>query len=223
MKTKLIKATRMLSAFALLGAIIACGGDDDDSDESTTEAQGVAAAQPTAAGAAPGNLQLGQPPASLQVPIPPSMNFVVAENGEYQIDVTAGMGADPKLYVYQGETLVDQDDDGGDGLNARMIRFLEPGTYSVRVTDIRARPFTAQVAAQRLQALTPVGAITLGTPSVVTIPDFPIMERPRNDRDASRALTLNVAAAGQYTCTASADNNKDPKMALIQNGQLLEE
>ena len=70
MKTKLIKATRMLSAFALLGAIIACGGDDDDSDESTTEAQGVAAAQPTAAGAAPGNLQLGQPPASLQVPIP---------------------------------------------------------------------------------------------------------------------------------------------------------
>lgn len=225
MKTKLIKATRMFAAFALLGAIIACGGDDDDSEGegTTTEAQGVAAAQPGAAGATPGTLQIGQPPASLQVPIPPSMNFTVAENGEYQIDVTAGSGADPKVYLYQGDTLVDQDDDGGDGLNSRLVRFMEPGTYSVRVTDLRARPFTAQVAAQRLQPLTPVGAITLGTPSVVTIPDFPILERPRNDRDASRALTLNVTAAGQYTCTASADNNKDPKMALIQNGQLLEE
>lgn len=224
MKTKLTKATRIVAAFALLGAIIACGGDDDDSTETATDdtEQGVAAAQPGATGGAPQALQLGQPPVSMQVPIPPSFNLQITENGEYQIDAS-GSPMDPEIFIYQGDQLIEQNDDGGDGLNARMVRFLNPGTYSVRVVEHRARPFTAQVSAQRLQPLEPVGALTPGQPLVVTFPDFPLLNRPRNDRDAAKAVTLNVATAGQYTCTASADNNRDPKMALIQNGQILEE
>jgi len=224
MKTKLTKATGILASFALLGAIIACGGDDDDSTESASgeTQQGVAAAQPGASGGAPQALQLGQPPTSMQIPIPPSYNLQIAENGEYQIDV-AGSPMDPEVFIYQGDQLVEQNDDGGDGLNARFVGFLNPGTYSVRVVEHRARPFTAQVSAQRLDPLQPVGAVTIGQPLVVTFPDFPLLQRPHNDRDAAKAVTLNVAAAGQYTCTAAADNGRDAKMALIQNGQVLEE
>lgn len=222
MKTKLMKATRILGAFAVLGAIIACGGSDDDSNNSTTTTateptQGVAAAQPGAGGGAPAALQLNQPPASLEVPIPPSFNFTVATPAEYQIDVT-GTGGDPRLFMYQGETLVEDDDDGGEGTNARIVRFLTPGSYSIRVVEYRARAMTAMVQAQQLQPPTAVGAITLGQPLVVQFADFGFMNMPENERAASKAVTLTVAAAGQYTCTATMDNDRRVQMSIIQNG-----
>ena len=229
MKTKVIKATRIGAAFALLGAIIACGGDDEEqesTESATTEEteQGVAAAQPGAGGGSgePQPLQLGQAPVSIQVPVPPSFNLQIEENGEYQIDVTGG-SMDPEVFIYQGDQLVEKNDDGGDGLDSRVVRFMDPGTYSVRVVEHRARPFTAQVSAQRLDALEPVGALTLGEDLAVTFPDLPLGQRARNDRDAAKAVTLNIASAGQYTCTAAADNGRDAKMALIQDGRLLEE
>lgn len=224
MTTKLMKATRILAAFAVLGAIIACGGSDDDSSNSTTSAtqpaQGVAAAQPGATGAAPGTLQLNQPPAALSVPIPPSFNFTVATAAEYQIDVSSSDG-DPRVYVYQGDTLVEDNDDGGEGNNARVVRFLTPGTYSIRATEFRARAMNAQVQAQQLQALTPVGAVTLGQPLVVQFPEFSFMNLPQNDREAAKAVTLTVAAAGQYTCTATMDNERRVQMSIIQNGTVV--
>lgn len=225
MSTNWKKASRIFAAFALLAAIIACGGDDEDGSEGTTTAEGTtdegtAAAQP--AGGPPQTLQLGQPPVSAQIPIPPSFNLTIATAGEYQIDAT-GSPMDPELFVYMGDELIEQNDDGGDGLNSRIVRFMDPGTYSVRVVEHRARAFTAQVQAQQLQPLQPVGAITLGQPLVVTFPDFPLLQRPRNDRDAAKSITFNVAAAGNYTCDAAADNGRDAKMALIQNGQMLEE
>ncbi len=226
MNEKVIKATRILAAFAVLGAIIACGGSDDEesNDNSTTSAtepaEGVAAAQP--AGAAPTALELGAAPATLNVPIPPSFNLTVATAGEYQLDANATAG-DPKLYVYQGETLVDNDDDGGEGNNARVVRFLTPGSYSLRVTEYQARAMTAQVQAQQLQPLTPAGALTLGQALSVEIPEFSFMNRPNNDREAAKAVTLTVAAAGQYTCTATMDNDRRVKMAIIQNGTVVAE
>lgn len=226
MNTKFKKAMRILGAFAILGAIIACGGDDEDSSSTTTAtqpttAQGVAAAQPgVAGGGAPVALALGQPPASLNVPIPPSFNLEITAPAEYQIDISA-TGGDPRLFMYQGETLVEDDDDGGEGNNARIVRFLTPGSYSLRVTEYRARPFTAQAQAQQLQPPTPVGALTLGQPLVVQFPEFGFMNRPENDRDASKAVTLQVAAAGQYTCTASIDNDRRVQMQLILNGAVV--
>ncbi len=224
MKTKLMKATRILAAFAVLGAIIACGGSDDDSNNNTTTtgtepAQGVAAAQP-AAGAAPGTLQLGAAPAALSVPIPPSFNFTVATAAEYQLDVSASDG-DPRMFVYQGDTLVEDNDDGGEGNNARVVRFLTPGTYSIRVTEFRARAMSAQVQAAQLQELTPVGAITVGQPLVVQFPEFGWQNMPKNNREAAKAVTLTVAAAGQYSCTATMDNDRRVEMALVQNGSVV--
>jgi len=219
MTTNWKKASRILAAFALLGAIIACGGSDDDGDNPTaTTTQGTAAAQP--AGGAPAALQLGAAPAALTVPIPPSFNLTIASPAEYQIDAT-GSPMDPEIFMYQGDQLVESNDDGGEGLNGRIVRFLAAGTYSVRVVEHRARPFTAQVQAQQLQPLTPVGAVTVGQPLQVQFPDFPIMHRPHNNRDAAKAVTFNVTAAGQFTCGAAASNNKDAQMAIIQNGAVI--
>ncbi|MGE0789959.1 MAG: hypothetical protein AB7S26_30070 [Sandaracinaceae bacterium] len=226
MTTNWKKTTRILAAVALLGAIIACGGDDEDN--STTGAtgdttEGTAAAQPGAvAGGAPQPLTLGQPPVSIQVPVPPSFTLNVTAAAEYQVDAT-GSPMDPELFIYNGDELVENNDDGGDGLNARIVRFLPPGNYSVRVVEHRARAFTAQVQAQQLPPLTAVGAVTIGQPLVVTFPDFPLLQRPRNDRDAAKAVTLNVTAAGSYTCEAGADNGRDAKMAIISNGAILAE
>jgi hypothetical protein len=140
MNSKFKKVTRILGAFAILGAILACGGSSDDSSGNTTTttttgaqptgetAPGVAAAQP-GGGGAPMALAVGQPPATLQVPIPPSFNLEVATAGEYQIDVV-GQGNDPRMFMYQGETLIEDDDDGGENNNARIVRFLTPGTPS---------------------------------------------------------------------------------------------
>ncbi len=231
------KTTRILAAFALLGAIIACGGGDDDGDNTdnsgatgatgATTAAGTAAAQP--AGGPPQALVLGQPPVSLTVPIPPSFNLVVETPAEYQIDAT-GAPMDPEIFMYQGDQLVENNDDGGERLDSRIVRFLAAGTYSVRIVEHRARAFTAQVQAQQLQPLTPVGTITVGQPLQVPFPDFPLMQRPRNDRAASRAVTFTVATAGQYTCVAAAGNSishsnqtRNVKMAIIQNGAVLEE
>lgn len=219
------KLTRILAALALLGAIIACGGSDDDGSGTTgggttTTPEGTVAAQP--AGGPPQDLAIGQAPVSLQVPMPPSFNLTVATAAEFQIDAS-GSPMDPELFIYQGDQLVENNDDGGDGLNARVVRFLAPGTYSIRVVEHRARAMTAQVQATQLPPLTPVGTVAPGTPLAVQFPDFPILSRPRNDRDAARAVTFNVATAGQFTCSAGASNGRDAKMAIIQNGAIIAE
>ncbi len=234
MNTKFKKVTRILGAFAILGAILACGGSSDDSSGSTGTtdntattgtqpatgtAPGVAAAQP---GAGPVALALGAAPTTMQVPTPPSFNVTVAAAGEYQIDVTSA-GNDPRIFMYQGDTLVEDDDDGGDGNNARIVRFLTPGTYNVRVVEFRGRELTVQGQVQQLQPLEPTATLTLGAPTVVQFPDFGFMNRPQNDRAASRAVNFTVAAAGQYTCTATMDNDRRVKMALIQGGTLVAE
>lgn len=226
MNTKLKKVTRILGAFAILGAIIACGGGDDEETPAPTTgaqpatAEGVAAAQP-AAGGAPVALGIGQAPTALSVPMPPSFNIDITAAGEYQLDVAAS-GGDPRVFLYQGETELEDDDDGGDGYNARIVRFLTPGTYSLRVTELHARPLNVTGQVQQLQPPTPVGALTLGAPLTIQFPDVGIMNRPENDRAASKSATLTVAAAGQYTCTATmAGDGHRAKLQLISNGTVV--
>ena len=70
-----------------------------------------------------------------------------ASNGSsvlsHRLDVTS-TGSDPRVFLYQGESWVEDDDDGGEGTNARIVRFLTPGTYSVRVVELRARTMAAR-------------------------------------------------------------------------------
>lgn len=226
MSTNWKKTTRILAAFALLGAVIACGGDDDDGSGSTTTGtdtttEGTAAAQP-GAGGAPQTLQIGQPPVSLTIPIPPSFNLTIATAGEFQIDAM-GSPMDAEIFMYQGDQLVEKNDDGGEGVNARIVRFLAPGTYSVRIVEHRSRAFTAQVQAQLLQPLTPVGSLTPGQPLQVQFPEVSFLQRPHNNREAAKSVTFNVTTSAQFTCGAAATNNRDAQMAIIQNGIVLEE
>jgi hypothetical protein len=97
------------------------------------------------------------------------------------------------------------------------------GTYSIRVTEYRARPLTVTGQAQQLQPLAPTATLTLGAPTVVQFPDFGFLNRPENDRDASRGVNFTVAAAGQYTCTATMDNDRRVKMQLVSGGTLVAE
>ena len=227
MSTKMKKVTRILGAFAILGAIIACGGGGDDETTTTTTAaepvapEGVAAAQPAAGGGAPVALTVGQAPAPLNVPTPPSFNIENATAAEYQLDIVASSG-DPKAFLYQGETQVESNDDGGEGYNSRIVRFLSPGSYSLRVTELNARPLSVTGQVQQLQPPTPVGALTLGTPLAIEFPDVGFMNRPSNDREAAKAVTLTVAAAGQYTCTATMTGDSyRPKLQIISNGAVV--
>jgi len=215
--------TRRLVPCALAALLVACGGGDADDGaegEPGETAEGTAAAQPT--GSAPRSLEIDADPAELAVPIPPSFDLEVTQPGEYQIDVVSPE-EDPEIFLYLDEQRLENDNDGGEGLNARVVRFLAAGTYSIRVVEHRARPMTARVSARRLEPLTPVGRLNLGQPLQVQFPEIPLLQRPRNIRDAARAATLEITEEGEYTCTASASNGRDAIMALIRDGRVLGE
>ncbi|MBI2894134.1 MAG: PPC domain-containing protein [Deltaproteobacteria bacterium] len=168
-------------------------------------------------GAAPGAgapLTLGGPPQTVQVPAPPETPLAITEAGEYQIDAI-GEPMDAELYVYQGDTLVANDRDSGGSSNARLVDFLAPGAYTLRVMEYRARPMTVRLQAQRLPPLPPAGAVTPGAPLQVQAP------QGGDVRSACREVTLNIAAPGMYQITASSPGF-DAELDLIQNGARLE-
>ena len=47
-----------------------------------------------------------------------------------------GSTIDPKVTLYRGEDVVGTDDDGGEGLNSRLIVTLDPGTYELLVEAV---------------------------------------------------------------------------------------
>lgn len=97
-------------------------------------AQGAAAAavpdgSPIALGTpAAVNVPAGEPPVG-QV----HLNLVIASPGTYTCD-TNGTN-DPQLAIVQGGNVLQQDDDSGPGVNARVSRDLAPGAYQVRVWE----------------------------------------------------------------------------------------
>lgn len=64
------------------------------------------------------------------------LQFTVAVSGDYTIETSSGTLADTCMYLYGPDSwsdLVAEDDDGGEGVAARIDRALEPGTYYVKV------------------------------------------------------------------------------------------
>jgi hypothetical protein len=175
-----------------------------------------------AANAPEPSLAVDQPAVTLDVPSPPGFELAVTEPGEYRIDVTAEGEVDPSLYVYRDDTLVVHDEDGGEGDDARAILFLEPGTYSVRVAERNARPFDANVRAQRLAPLSPELTLELGPhATTITFPELPQLRRPENERDASKAVRVSIAAAGRYLCSVRMDNGRIARSALVRDGRVV--
>lgn len=219
------KKTLKLLALSFALPLAACGGEERDSSSNTTNtnaqptepAPGVVAAQPAASPSEPVAATIGGPAANLNVPSPPSVTFTVAEAREYQIDATSS-GADAQAALYLNDSQVASDSDSGEGNNARIIRFLQPGNYRLFVTEWRHRPMQAQATIRQLPQLESTGNLVPGTPLSIDIP------RPAGyttfPRDASREVTFTVAQAGSFQCDATAPDDRDAQMALMQGDGL---
>jgi predicted nucleic acid-binding Zn-ribbon protein len=166
--------------------------------------------------AVPGDLVINGPPQPLEVPAAPGFDLVLAQPGEIQLDAM-GQPMDPQLYLSMGDQPVTSDSDSGDATDARIIRFMQPGTYAVRVMEYRSRPMTARLQAQLLPPLTPVGTIAPGQSLPVQVPEGP------DDRGASREITLNIAVAASYQIDATSDADHDAQLKIIQNNAVVAE
>jgi hypothetical protein len=137
----------------------------------------------------------GGPPVTASVPAAPTLTLTIATPSEVQIDATS-TGADAQL-VLTGPGVTVEDSDGGDGVNARIITFLAPGTYEVQVWEWRGGAMTANVAAMVLPPLTAAATITPGAPPApVTAP------AGDSNRASSAEVTVTIATAGNYTIDA---------------------
>ena len=210
-----------LALSGLAGSLIvtACGGNSAPTTPPPPTTPPVGSVPPpTPPPTAPGALALGAPPITLQVPALPGYTLTVAQPGELQIDAI-GAPMDAQLWLTQNGSIVTQDSDSGDGVNARIVAFVNPGTYEIHVGEWQLRPMTAQVQVQRLLPMTAVASIAPGAPPAV-------VNAPQGDsaRNASVELTLTVAAPGNYRIDVTDPSGQfDPELMLIQNGALIQQ
>lgn len=201
-----------LAALPVLG----CGGSDAAVTPATGTAPVAPTVAPTVAPAAPTTLTLGAPATTLQVPALPGFTLAVAAAGEYQIDAM-GAPLDAQLYLFRDGQVVVTDGDSGDGVDARIVRFLDAGTYEIRVGEWQVRQMSARVQVQQLPPLTSVASIAPGAPPMVV--NAPQGDSPRN---ASAEITLTIATAGTYRIDVTDPSAQfDPELQLIQNGALV--
>ncbi|MCB9598436.1 MAG: hypothetical protein H6719_37325 [Sandaracinaceae bacterium] len=144
------------------------------------------------------------------------LNLVIAAPGNYQCDATSSM--DAQMAILQNGATLQEDSDGGEGVNSRITRELAPGAYVVRVWEWQHRE--AQISVNCAPAVSaPVvadgGLLVLGTPAAVNV--------PAGEGPAGQVhLNLVIAAPGQYTCDAT-DTSHDAQMAIVQGGNVIVE
>jgi len=156
---------------------------------------------------------IGAPPTPAPAPAAPALSLTLAAPAEVQIDAM-GSPMDAQLFLYQGGSLVVEDSDSGDGVDARIVRFLAAGTYEVRVVEWRGRAMSARVSTAILPPMTPVATLAPGAPpSIVAVPagDSP--------RASSAEVTLIVATPGSYRLDATSDG--DAELMIIQNSAVV--
>lgn len=76
------------------------------------------------------------------------VTVTIAEAGRYRIDATSSM--DARMVLIGNASVMDDDDDGGEGENPRIEAELQPGEYQVRVWDYRHRTMTTTVSVSKL-------------------------------------------------------------------------
>ncbi len=204
--------TGALGAAAAL-AMVACGSSETAAPPVPPPPTATGPATPAAPPPAPG--QLDGPPLAVAVPALPGVSFTVEASAEYQVDAM-GSPRDAQLYLFRNGELVTTDSDSGDGVDARIVQFFEPGTYEIRVGEWRVRQMSARVQVTALAPLTPVGSVTPGRPTVVNVP------HADSARESSAEVTLRITRAGTYRIDVTDPTNQfDPEGMLIQGTALL--
>ncbi len=157
--------------------------------------------------------QIGAPPTPVTSPPSPTLTLTLPAASEVQIDAM-GAPMDAQLLLLQNDSLITQDSDSGDGVDARIQTFLAAGTYQVRIMEWRGRQMSARAQAQILPPMTPVAQIAPGAPPTV-------VNTPAADsaRAASAEVALTVAAAGTYRLDATSSG--DAELMIIQNGAIV--
>jgi hypothetical protein len=161
-------------------------------------------------------LTVGAPPTTVAVPAMATAPFTIAAAGEYQIDAIAA-GLDAQLMVVQGDAVVFEDSDSGDGVDARVVAFLAPGSYGARVWEYRGRAMGVRLRVQRLAPLASAATITPGAPPAIVN-----VAAGASPRESSVEVTLTIATAGTYRIDAVSPGAAiDPELMIIQNGAQL--
>lgn len=156
---------------------------------------------------------IGAPPTPAPAPAAPSLTLTLAAPAEVQIDAM-GSPMDAQLMLYQGDSLIVEDSDSGDGVDAQIVRFLAAGTYDVRVVEWRGRAMSTRVSAVLLAPMTPVATLAPGAPpTIVAVPAGP------SPRASSAEVTLTIAAPGSYRLDATSDG--DAELMIIQNSAVV--
>lgn len=153
-------------------------------------------------------ITVGAPPSPITVPAAPSLTLTLPAAAEVQIDAM-GSPMDAQLLLFQSGSYIAEDSDSGEGTDARIVRFLPPGSYEVRLVEWRGRAMSARVQALILPPMTPAASIAPGAPPAV-------VQTPQGDspRAASAEVTLNVATAGNYRLDAVSTG--DAELMIIQ-------
>ena len=162
-----------------------------------------------------GSMLVGADPLMVHVDGAPSVILEIEEAGEYQIDAQGTL--DASMLLYRDEQLLGEDDDSGEGTNARLVLSLEPGTYTVVLREHRGRPMAVQLQARRLSPLPTVGSVAPGQEVTVQVPSA------GNARAASREIALTIAEADDYQLDATSPGDRDAELALVQDGHLIQQ
>ncbi len=164
----------------------------------TTIAVGVPVVVNVAAGEGPGS----------QV----DLAFNVATPGTIQCDAVSPM--DAQMAILQNGNVLQQDSDGGEGVNSRIARDFAPGAYVVRVWEWQHRATSITVTCAPPSVAANVATLTIGAPTTVPI--------AAGDGPVGQAhVGFTIAAPGPYTCDATSE--LDAQLVLLQNGAVLAE
>jgi hypothetical protein len=210
---------KTLTLFALVPVLaIGCGSEAAPAAPAAPTAPVAPVTPPPVPASAPGTLTLGAPASTVAVPAVATFDFTTTAPGEYQVD---GVGTpDVQLLLMQGDSLVAEDGDSGDGVNARVVAFLAPGTYQARFPEWQGRALTGTAQVTQLPLMTPVGAISPGAPA--TTVNAPAGEYRRA---ASAELTLTVAAPGNFRidATTASGAGRDAELMIHRDGAVVAE
>lgn len=152
-------------------------------------------------------------PQTAHIAAEPSLTLTIDAPQEIVIDAIASSDdRDAELRLMQGETIVADDSDSGEGTHARLAQFVAPGTYQVIVWERQYREMTSSIQVVAAPAMTPVATIAAdGTSTAVTTPEGDWA------RAASVEVTLSVPTDGNYVITGTpSEQDCSPELTLIR-------